>query len=101
MDIAQFDKATLQEIVDKLSLMVLHLHEEALQLRHENAKMNSTLTELNDKLDKLSHGPCSTSSAAISTVDSVKQVTPISAVGEFYNYRLRTICSCCTTLCRL
>jgi uncharacterized coiled-coil protein SlyX len=40
------EKPSLQEIVDQLSVMVLYL-------RDENAKMSSTITALNKRLDKL------------------------------------------------
>jgi hypothetical protein len=87
------DKASLQEIVDKLSVMVLHLHNESLhlraeavQLRDENAKMNSTLTVLNERLDKLSP----VTSSKVTYDDLMKTIASIGAAGEFNTSEIAT-----------
>jgi hypothetical protein len=66
------DKADLQEIVDALSLMVLHL-------RDENAKITATLTALLEK-----HYPptLQTSIDAKNGDGLVEQPTAMSASGE-------------------
>ena len=73
MSSVDIDKVNMQEIVDTLSVVVL-------QLRDENAKMNSTLTAL-----RAQQNPASQTSINVKSDNGlVKQPTTISASGEIW-----------------
>jgi hypothetical protein len=92
------DKTGLQEIIDTLSVMVFQLRDEVLQLRDENARMNSTLTEA--LLDKQ---PVKSSDARIKQLASIIASGKVQRANQFtcaqlYCWRTSRTHAVCTCL---
>jgi hypothetical protein len=87
MSSVDIDKASLQEIVDKLSVMMLHLHEEVRHLRDENAQIKSE--SLAKQPEALS---TQTAITASSNNGPVEAITSISTAGKSW----RTNCCMCS-----
>jgi hypothetical protein len=77
MSNVDIDKASLQEIVDELSVMVLNLHDEVRHLRDEKAQMNS---ERSAKPNLKTSAQ--TSTETYSDGDPVQRVTSANAAGK-------------------
>eukprot|EP00953_Heterococcus_sp_UTEX-ZZ885_P025879 14033-Heterococcus_DN1.PRE.3 len=77
MSNVDIDKASLQEIVDKLSVMVLNLHDEVRHLRDEKAQMNSERSAKQPNLK----ASAQTLTKANSDGDPVQRVTSANAAG--------------------
>jgi hypothetical protein len=78
MSSIDIDKASLQEVVDKLSVMVLSLHSEVRHLRDEQAQMNSERSAKQPDLK----ASAESSTEADSDGSPLERVTSASTAGK-------------------